>query len=451
MRSIGARLTLYYAATATATAAVLFIAGYLLLENRLIHGLDQLNASEFRQLQMRLGAAPQSLTPRIINERIRETTEAASALFFVNVDEPHTGMVFYSRNLDHRSIPDVKGQHAYNADLLKIGEVRVGEYVMSPFDVSIATPMTQVREGLRSYVEVCAALLIAMLIASVAIGFGLSRVILKPLNFIRDTANRIRSDNLSERIPLPNHYDELTALAQLLNQMFDRLEESFKQIKRFAADASHELKTPLSLIRLHGEKLLEDQSLPATSVEAILEQLEEVARLNQIIDEMLFLSRAEANAIKLSLTTASPEKFLRGFEQDALVLAEHNGQVFQLRSEGKGLAAFEERWLRQVWLNLLTNAANATPRGGLITMISSFDQGVWRVTFDDEGPGLPDAELAQVFERFTQFGSPEHHAKGSGLGLAISRSIVALHGGTICAANRTDRSGLSVSVLISAQ
>ncbi len=451
MKSIGARLTLYYAATATTTAAALFIAGYLLLESRLIHGLDQLNASEFQQLQIRLGSNPKALTPRNINERIRETTEAASALFFVNVDEPHTGMVFYSNNLHNRSIPDVKGQHVYNAALPTVGDVRVGEFIMAPFDVSIATPMSQVREGMRSYVEVCAALLLVMLVASVAIGFGLSRVILKPLNFIRETANRIRSDNLSERIPLPKHHDELTELTLLLNQMFDRLEDSFNQIKRFSSDASHELKTPLSLIRLHGEKLLEDDSLPSSSVDAILVQLEEVARLNQIIDEMLFLSRADANAVKLSLTLASPEKFLRGFEQDALVLAEHNKQNFELRSDEQGMAAFEERWLRQVWLNLLTNAFNATPPNGRITMTSSLADGAWLVTFEDEGRGLPEVELAQVFERFTQFGSPEHRAKGSGLGLAISRSIVALHGGTIRAHNRTDRTGLRVTVSLPAQ
>lgn len=448
MKSLGARLTLYYAATATATAAALFIAGYLLLESRLIHGLDQLNTSEFRQLQIRLGRDPKTLTPRMINERIREATDAASALFFVNVDEPHTGMVFYSHNLDHHSIPDVKGRHVFDTALPLVGDVRVGEFVMPPFDVSIATPMTQVHEGMRNYVEVCAALLLLMLLLSVAIGVGFSRVILKPLNFISDTANRIRSDNLSERIPLPKHQDELTDLTLLLNQMFDRLEESFNQIKRFSADASHELKTPLSLIRLHGEKMLEDETLSSASVDAIFVQLEEVARLNQIIEEMLFLSRADANAVTLKLAPASPDKFMLGFEQDALVLAEHNQKKFLLDSVGQGIVLFEERWLRQVWLNLLTNAINVTPQNGSVSMTSTFDNQTWQVVFEDEGPGLPDIELAQVFDRFTQFGSAEHRAKGSGLGLAISRSIVALHGGSIHATNRSDRSGLRVTVIL---
>ena len=452
MKSIGARLTVLYAGAATATAALLFIAGYLLLETRLIRGLDDLNAAEFRQVQVRLGSDYARLTPKVINERIRNSADAASALFFINVDEPKTGMVFYSRNLNHRSIPDVKGQHIYDAAILGIGEIRVGEFVMPPFDVSIATPLAQVRDNMQSYMEVSAGLLLLMLFLSAAIGFWMSRIVLRPLNFIRETANRISSDNLSERIPEPTHQDELADLTRLLNQMFARLEESFAQIKRFAADASHELKTPLSLIRLHAEKLIEDGTLPAASMDAVVVQLEEVARLNQIIDEMLFLSRADAQAIKLNLVYCDPTELLHSFELDGVALAEHEGdRRFALITEGCGEVAIEARWLRQVWLNLLTNALRVSPPQGLVTMRSQFASGEWRVIIEDEGPGLPPDEVARIFDRFTQFGSPEHRARGSGLGLAISRSIVALHGGAIRALNRDDRSGLSVRVTLPAR
>ena len=446
MASIGARLSLYYAAAATASAAALFVTGYLMLNDRLVHGLDSLNAAEFEQLKVRLGPDYRQLTSRVIDERIHETAEAGSALFFINVDEPRSGMMFYSRNLKHRSIPDVKGQHIYNADLPGTGEVRVGEFVMAPFDVTIATPMDQVKSSMRSYIAVCAGLLLSMLFVSAAIGIGLSRLVLRPLIFIRETAQRISSDNLSERIALPDHDDELADLVRLLNRMFDRLEGSFNQIKRFAAEASHELKTPLSLIRLHGEKLLEDESLPPHSVDAILVQLEEVARLNQIIDELLFLSRAEANAIPLDLKVAAPEPMLRGFALDAQALADHQNRHFVLACEPGGRIAFEERWLRQVWLNLLTNALAASPEGGTVTMTSSWAEGRWRVVMEDEGRGLADEELPRIFDRFVQFGSAARRAGGSGLGLAISRSIVQLHAGTITAANRQGRSGLRVAV-----
>ncbi len=446
MKSIGARLTAYYALAATFTAALLFFTGYSLLESRLIEGLDRLNAAEFQQLKARLGSDYAMLGPKVVDQRIRETADAASALFFINVDVPRSGMVFYSHNLRARPIPDVKGRAVYNTEIDGIGELRAGEFIMKPFDVTIATPMSQVREGMRGYVQVCAALLMTMLVASVAIGMGLSRMILRPLIFIRETANRIGSDNLSERIPVPANQDELADLAQLLNRMFDRLETSFGQIKRFAADASHELKTPLSLIRLYGEKLLQDGALPPGAIDAVVVQLDEVARLNQIIDEMLFLSRAEAQAVRLNLQPHSAGRLLESFGQDATVLAEHRGLRFALRIDGDARATFDERWLRQVWLNLLTNALNASPPGGAITMHSSASAEAWRVKIEDEGSGLKPDQLARVFDRFTQFGSAEQRARGSGLGLAICQSIVALHGGTITAANRLDRSGLGVTV-----
>ena len=446
LKSIGARLTLYYATAATLSAAVLFVSGYLLLDNQLVSGLDALNRAEFAQLQHRLGPDYQNLTAPVIDQRIHETSDAGSALFFINVDQPHSGMMFYSRNLHHHEIPDVKGKHIYNTDLPGVGEVRAAEFVMPPFDVTIATPLAQARSSMRSYIAVCAGLLLTMLLASAVVGIALSRVVLRPLAFIRATAQRINSDNLAQRIPPLTHNDELADLARLLNQMFDRLEGSFHQIKRFAADASHELKTPLSLIRLHGERLLESEDLSPANVETIVEQLEEVSRLNQIIEEMLFLSRAEANAIPLSLTIAAPEDMLHSFALDAKVLAEHGEQMFDLNIHGSGLVAFDERWLRQVWLNLLSNALAVTPKGGKITLDAAYAGGRWEVTLEDEGPGLAEDKLARAFERFVQFGTADQRARGSGLGLAISRSIVKLHAGTITASNRTDRSGLKVVV-----
>ena len=303
------------------------------------------------------------------------------------------------------------------------GTLRVGEFVMPPFDVTIATPMDQVRSSMRSYIAICAGLLLAMLITSVGIGIGLSRLVLRPLLFIRETAQRISSDNLSERIPLPAHEDELADLARLLNRMFDRLENSFTQIKRFAAEASHELKTPLSLIRLHGEKLLEDESLPPHSVDAILVQLEEVARLNQIIEEMLFLSRAEAGAIPLDLKRADPENMLRGFSLDAQALAEHQSRHFRLVAEPGGLITFEERWLRQVWLNLLTNALAATPEGGTVTMTSAWTQACWQVVIEDEGKGLDVRELPRIFDRFVQFTALETWRRNDEKAMEYLRSL----------------------------
>ncbi len=444
MKSIGTRLAAWYALAATVTLACLFVVGYQLLQSYLIHGLDLLNAAEFEQIRARLGPDYKTLTSEVINQRIRETTEYASVLFYIDIHSEQHGTVFYSSNLKGRAIPDIPGKHAYDAAIAGVGELRVAEFVLPPFDVTIATSASQVRKVMEGYIEVCSALLAAMLVVSVIIGFGLSRLALKPVRLIRETANRIRSDNLSERIPVGEVRDEISELARLLNQMFDRLEYSFNQIRRFTAEASHELKTPLSLVRLQAEKLLVAGNLSPAHEDAVQMQLEELARLNRIIEELLFLSRAEARVITLDLKPLDPVRFLQVFAQDARVLAEHHGRQFVLRREGEGTVAFEEKRLRQVLLNLLANAVDASPRDGVITLRSSLTAGLWRVSLEDQGPGVPDDQRERIFERFVRLDNRGGDDKGSGLGLAICRSIIELHHGRIWAESGTDGRGLRV-------
>jgi two-component system heavy metal sensor histidine kinase CusS len=341
-------------------------------------------------------------------------------------------------------IPDIKGKHTYNAVIPGVGEARVNEFLLPPFDVTIATPTRALRESMQAYVNVCLALLAVMLMVSIVIGLGLSRLMLRPLRQISDTANRIRSDNLSERVPASDVRDEISDLARLLNQMFDRLEIAFDQVRRFSDEASHELKTPLSLIRLHAEKMLSDDNLAPAHAEAVVVQIEELARLNQIIDELLFLSRAQARAIVFKRQQQTPEHLLEQFTQDAVALAEHCGRRFASCHAGAGLVAFEEKWIRQVLLNLLTNALNVSPADGLVTLRSELADGRWRVSIEDEGPGLTPDQRARIFDRFVRFNIPQDGDRGSGLGLAICQSIVELHGGRIFAVPREGVRGLKV-------
>jgi len=454
VRSIGARLALWYAAAATATLVCLFVAGYYLLKINLVHGLDLMNRAEFAQISAHLGSDYASLNDRVIDARIRETTDYASVLFFITVDDPHGPVrpIFYSTNLRGLEIPDVPGQRTFNAVLPGVGELRVGEFILGPFDVTIATPLDNVHEAMRYYTQTCLWLLAVMLAVSVAIGFGLSRLALRPVRLIRETASRISSDNLSERIPVASIRDEISELALLLNLMFDRLEISFRQIRRFTAEASHELKTPISLIRLQAEKLLVHGNLDADNEESVHVQLEEVSRLSNIIEELLFLSRAESFEIRLNLTTQDPKAILMSFSQDARVLAEHRGLQFVCSHEGLGSVLAEPHWLRRVLLNLLTNALNASPQGSRVTLTSSIREGFWRVQLADQGPGVPSEYRERIFERF--FRLPPANAaadEGSGLGLAICRSIISLHGGTIWAEAPPDGSGLSMVFRIPAQ
>jgi len=448
VKSISSRITLWYAVTVITTLACLFVAGHYLLENQLIHQLDKLNETQFKQLKFSLGPNYQTLTASTIDDRIREVTESASSLFYIDCHGPMTNRFFKSNNLHGQTIPDIPGKRVYTVDVNGIGELRVGEFILPPLEVTVGTPLSPVRDLMSGYRKVFFALLTAALIVSIAVGYALSQLMLRPVRVIQATANRIRSDNLNERIPVGEVKDEISQLARFLNQMFDRLETSFSQIRRFTADASHELKTPLSLVRLHAERLLVNDYLSVTQKESVHVQLEELARVNRIIDELLFLSRADAQAISVELKEQEPGAFLQAFAQDAVALAEHHGRRFSHAHEGAGAVAFGEQRMRQVLLNLLANALNASPPESLITLDSRLTGDVWRITVDDEGPGLDEEQRSRVFERFVRFNQAGGDDKGSGLGLAICRSIVQLHRGRIFAEPGPNGRGLRIVIEI---
>jgi signal transduction histidine kinase len=445
MKSIGARLAFWYALAATTTFACLTVAGYFMLERYLVHGLDLLNAAEFKQIKAHLVSDDSPLNADIIEQRIRETTEYASVLFYIDVHGNRTGPVFRSSNLHGQTIPDVPHRRIFDASVPGIGDMRVGEFILPPYDVMIATPLHPVSSVMDAYAEVSAALMAVMLAVSAALGLGLSRLALRPLRMIQATANRIRSDNLSERIKVAEVRDEVSNLARLLNQMFDRLEGSFNQTRRFTADASHELKTPLSLMRLHVEKLLLDGGLTAGQEEALQVQLEEIDQLNKIIEDLLFLSRAEARAIPLDLQPHSAAAFLDSFAPDARALAEHAGLTCSIRHQGTTAVAFDSKWIRQVLLNLVKNSVTAAPAGTAITVESESSASLWRVAVEDEGPGVPADQCERIFERFVRVGpATSLDERGTGLGLAICRSIIELHAGRICASVGRRGRGLRV-------
>jgi len=446
MRSIGARLALWYAGVSTATLVLLFVAGYYLLQQHLVRGLDALNRAEFEQIKSSLGPDYAQLTPAEVDKRMRGVAEVAAVLFYVEIHAKDKSLLFASPNLGARRLLDVPGQHQFDAQLEGFGSLRIGEFFLGPMDILVATSSDQVRQVMNGYAEISLILVSLMLVLSLVTGLVLSRAALSPVRAIQETAHHIRSDNLSKRIPVSDVQDEISNLARLLNEMFDRLELSFNQIRRFTAEASHELKTPLSLVRLQAEKLLVEGGLTAAQEEAVQVQLEEIARLNKIIEELLFLSRAEARAVRLDFRREDPRTFLHSFAQDARALAEHRGVNFSLQLEGAGLVEFDPSWLRQVLFNLVQNALNVSPAGSTITLISDFTVESWRVALEDQGPGVAAEQRERIFDRFVRLETDEKPAapKGSGLGLAISRSIVGLHGGTIRAEPREAGPGLRI-------
>jgi signal transduction histidine kinase len=448
MTSLGARLMLWYSVISTVTLAGLVAVGFYLLNRHMVHSLDLLNLAEFENVKARLGPETASLSRDELNTRMQPSGEDRALVFYIEIREADGSVVFNSRNLSGQQL-SVGGTRSsvFDIELPGIGELRAGRFPHQGRWVVVASPKAFIDQIMDGYAQVALVVVALGIVASVVAGLIFSQIALRPVRIIQETANRIRLDNLSQRIPVSDVHDEISDLARLLNEMFDRLETSFNQVRRFSAEASHELKTPLSLVRLQAEKLLLDEGLTSEQQEAVQVQMDEISRLEQIIEDLLFLSRAEAQAVKLTLQPADPCEFLTAFIPDARVLAEHRGIRFSERIEGKGVVPFDSKWIRQVLLNLIINALNVAPRGSLVTLDSEITLESWRIAIEDEGPGVPADQRERIFERFVRLptiGAEE--VKGSGLGLAIARGVVELHHGVIRAESGPRKGGLRVVV-----
>jgi signal transduction histidine kinase len=446
MRSLGARLVLWYSVVSTVTLASLVAIGFYLLNRHLINSLDLLNAVQFESVKSGLGASFATLTADQLANRIQAMDWRGSPQFYIEIRDADGRILFSSVNLgNQRLATEASRPKVFDVELAGIGGLRVGRFPLGNREVLVGTSRAPVDQVMEGYAQIGLVLAALSLVASVVIGLVFSEIALRPVRIIQETANRIRSDNLSQRIPVSEVRDEISDLGRLLNDMFDRLESSFNQIRRFSAEASHELKTPLSLLRLEGEKLLLNEGLTPDQHEAVQVQMEEISRLEQIIEDLLFLSRAEAQAVTLAVRHCDSSEFLEAFVPDARVLAEHRGVRFAARIERGEPADFDPKWIRQVLLNLLTNALNVSPRGSLVTLESEFTVDGWHVAIEDEGPGVPADQRERIFERFVRLPSAGAEVvEGSGLGLAIVRVIIQLHRGTIRAEAGPRKGGLRV-------
>jgi len=261
-------------------------------------------------------------------------------------------------------------------------------------------------------------------------GYFVTRKGLKPLSEIVVAIKRIRAEQLHDRLQPGPWPTELAALAFEFDQMLVRLEESFGRLKQFSADLAHELRTPVHAMMGQTEVVL---SKPRTIEEyrSLLESnLEEQGRLARLIDDLLFLARAD-NA-QGALVHARIDV---GMELDAVVAffdAMAQEKSISVSRAGEGLVCADRSLLRRAVSNLVSNALRHTERGGHVDLV--VDRGAdasTEIHVTDDGVGIATDELPRVFERFYRGSKTEQHDGGVGLGLAIVQSIMRLHGGTV--------------------
>lgn len=260
-------------------------------------------------------------------------------------------------------------------------------------------------------------------------GYWMSRRALRPVDAITRAAQSIGIENLSERLEVPAAGDELARLAETWNGMLARLEAAVKRLARFTADASHELRTPVTLIRATADLTLRRERSPERYCEALRQIIEASDRTARLIEDLLVLARADAGLPALPLHRLELTPVVRDICAQGQILA-GEGQL-EIAAEVPEQPVYVEASdpeLRRLLLLLVDNAVKYTPAGGRITVCVAHDSSGPTVTVRDTGIGIPDAALPHVFERFYRVEeSRSRQAGGTGLGLSIAQMIAHRH------------------------
>lgn len=272
------------------------------------------------------------------------------------------------------------------------------------------------------------------LVAVVAVGGGyvLVKRALTPVDQIAASAERISSQNLSERLPVAHTGDELQRLSLALNHMIQRLDEAFQHSRRFVADASHELRTPLTVLRGELETMVEEPRLAPDLRARVGSALEEVERLAKIVEGLFAISRLDAGEAQAEWAQVDLARLTASTADQMYLLAEDKKIRVTCAAPNEVWVKGDRARLKQVVVNLLDNAIKYTPEGGAvdITVAARDHQAVLEVA--DTGIGIPSEALPRVFERFYRVDKARSREQGgAGLGLSIVKSICTAHHGRV--------------------
>ncbi|HEV2696309.1 MAG TPA: ATP-binding protein [Verrucomicrobiae bacterium] len=263
-------------------------------------------------------------------------------------------------------------------------------------------------------------------------GWWLTRRALAPVVALTDATEKITAQNLGERLTRTNNGDELDRLTEVFNSMLARLDDSFNRIREFTLHASHELKTPLTVLRGETETALRDDSLSVAERDRAVSQLDELRRLTHIVDGLTLLAKADAGQVKLNLETVRLDELVRDNFADLQILAEPQGIKVALETCEEISVRGDRHRLRQLLLNLADNAVKYNKPKGIVTMNLRGEGESAKFFITNTGAGIPPEVLPRVFDRFFRGDAAHGDAvEGCGLGLSIAQWIASAHGGKI--------------------
>lgn len=309
--------------------------------------------------------------------------------------------------------------------------VRAGAWRVDPYIVRIGARLNVIE---RFQKDLGIGFLTALPAVGLVVFFGglwLGRRAVSPVAKLSAAAERISASNPQERLPQPAAKDEIAKLTEVLNRSFDRLQTSYEIATRFSADASHQLKTPVAILRAGLDHLSRATDLSEAQAEEVSMLRQQTRRLTSLIEDLLLLAQADAGRVFLEKEELDLKVLIQAASDDLQTLVDGKDITVSERLPGTLPVNADRRLVGIVLQNLVENAAKYTPDGGSVLISGFFEPGWLVVRVANTGQEIPLEDREQIFERFRRGSSVGGNVRGHGLGLNIARELLQAHGGEL--------------------
>lgn len=441
-RSIGFRLAAWYFAVFACGISAFSVVAWFAMRASLFHAIDEELEDRVRGVQTFMNLQIASLSVPEIRDEFREHSVLGPGGDLFQVCDEHGQWLYRSVPLENNNVaiapPGDLPSSRLETVVVQGHPLRFySERIVvngQRYTVQVAAPLHEAFEALEWFRLALVFASPILLVAASAGGYWMSRRALTPVDEISSAAQGISITNLADRLQVPSTGDQLQRLSETLNAMLARLESAVQRLKQFTADASHELRAPVALMRTTAEVAALRRDRPAHEyLQALDEILEEAERTSQVVDSLMLLARTDSGKETLERVSMDFCAIVRAAAEQGEKLARHHGlnHEFHVLSRPVMIEGDPDA-LRRALLILIDNAVKYTPKGGAIRVQVDSRDGVALASVVDTGIGIGAEDVAHIFDRFWRADkarSREHG--GAGLGLAIARWIAEMHGGSI--------------------
>ncbi len=441
-RSIGFRLAAWYSLVLVAGFALFSIAAWFGMRASLFHAFDDELRDRVQGVHNFMDRQISALSVPEIRDEFREHSVLGPGGDLFQVCNQAGEWLYRSVALENANVGIEKPSQLASPrfDTLTVAGRPLRFYSQrivvngEPYTVQVASPLHEAFEAMNAFALMLAFAVPILLALATAGGYWLSKRALNPVDQIASAAQRISIENLAERLPVTNTGDQLERLSGTLNQMISRLESSVRSIKQFTADASHELRAPIALIRTTAEVAVQNRSRsPEEYLDALDEVLVESERTSQLVETLMLLARTDANKEPIERASVDLRSVIQVVAEQGEKLAGSRNVQLSLNVSNSPIPVLADaECIRRVALILIDNAIKYSNPGGRVTLSVGEEGTDGVVSVADTGIGIFNEDLPHVFDRFWRADKARSRAqRGAGLGLAIAKWIAEAHNGSI--------------------